>query len=293
MRIRGRLAIIVGLSLILSPLTQGIAVPQSGDLAHSAELRQESALVAAAASAAIGTGAVSIKGPSSELLPGVTVEIRRDNCDGQAVWRTTTTSRPDAYGAFGIGLRAGQYCIRTLSVPAPYSLPADVAFTMQERPGNWVTVWVPGPIIVTGAVVAKNSRGVPLNGVTAHIRRGSCDMQGPGVWQNTTAANQWADGGFGISLATGVHCVTTLGVPAGYQTPSPFSVTVTRPSPYWLTVWVPGTGPYVPPAPAPVSPAPYYANCAAVRAAGAAPIYVGQPGYGSHLDRDGDGIGCE
>jgi endonuclease YncB( thermonuclease family) len=37
----------------------------------------------------------------------------------------------------------------------------------------------------------------------------------------------------------------------------------------------------------------YYANCDAVRAAGAAPIYVGQPGYGRHLDRDGDGVGCE
>ncbi len=37
----------------------------------------------------------------------------------------------------------------------------------------------------------------------------------------------------------------------------------------------------------------YYANCAAVRAAGKAPLYRGQPGYGSHLDRDGDGIACE
>ena len=36
-----------------------------------------------------------------------------------------------------------------------------------------------------------------------------------------------------------------------------------------------------------------YANCAAVRAAGAAPIHVGQPGYSSKLDRDGDGVGCE
>lgn len=52
------------------------------------------------------------------------------------------------------------------------------------------------------------------------------------------------------------------------------------------------------PAPAivPAAPAPaavYYANCAAVRAAGAAPIRRGQPGYSSKLDRDGDGIACE
>ncbi|MFJ2741630.1 excalibur calcium-binding domain-containing protein [Streptomyces sp. NPDC087440] len=36
-----------------------------------------------------------------------------------------------------------------------------------------------------------------------------------------------------------------------------------------------------------------YKNCAAVRAAGAAPIRKGQPGFGAHLDRDGDGVACE
>ncbi|WP_443062645.1 excalibur calcium-binding domain-containing protein [Streptomyces sp. NBC_00390] len=35
------------------------------------------------------------------------------------------------------------------------------------------------------------------------------------------------------------------------------------------------------------------ANCTAVRAAGAAPIRTGDPGYGRHLDRDGDGVACE
>ena len=37
----------------------------------------------------------------------------------------------------------------------------------------------------------------------------------------------------------------------------------------------------------------YYENCTAVRAAGADPIYRGEPGYSSKLDRDGDGIACE
>ncbi|MGW1802893.1 excalibur calcium-binding domain-containing protein [Streptomyces sp. NPDC001984] len=26
---------------------------------------------------------------------------------------------------------------------------------------------------------------------------------------------------------------------------------------------------------------------------GAAPVYRGDPGYAAHLDRDGDGVGCE
>lgn len=53
--------------------------------------------------------------------------------------------------------------------------------------------------------------------------------------------------------------------------------------------------PAVPAVPAaPAAPANvYYANCTAARAAGAAPIYAGTPGYGKHLDRDGDGIGCD
>ncbi|MBS4207487.1 excalibur calcium-binding domain-containing protein [Bacillus sp. FJAT-50079] len=37
----------------------------------------------------------------------------------------------------------------------------------------------------------------------------------------------------------------------------------------------------------------YYKNCSAARAAGVTPLYQGEPGYASHLDRDGDGIACE
>ena len=37
----------------------------------------------------------------------------------------------------------------------------------------------------------------------------------------------------------------------------------------------------------------YYTNCTAVRDAGQAPIRRGDPGYAPHLDRDGDGVGCE
>lgn len=37
----------------------------------------------------------------------------------------------------------------------------------------------------------------------------------------------------------------------------------------------------------------YYKNCAAVRAAGKAPLYRGQPGYRPGLDRDHDGVACE
>jgi len=45
--------------------------------------------------------------------------------------------------------------------------------------------------------------------------------------------------------------------------------------------------------PSPQGPALSYENCDAARAAGAAPVHIGEPGYGKHLDADGDGVGCE
>lgn len=37
----------------------------------------------------------------------------------------------------------------------------------------------------------------------------------------------------------------------------------------------------------------FFRNCSEARAAGAAPVRRGDPGYSAKLDRDGDGIGCE
>lgn len=49
------------------------------------------------------------------------------------------------------------------------------------------------------------------------------------------------------------------------------------------------------PSAAPSTPTPQvkYANCDAVRAAGAAPIHPGDPGWQKKFDRDGDGVGCD
>jgi outer membrane biosynthesis protein TonB len=88
--------------------------------------------------------------------------------------------------------------------------------------------------------------------------------------------------------------------PAVTSSFTPAPVAVAPPAPV-----APAPKPAPAPAPAPVAPAPapapvappssvYYANCAAVRAAGAAPLYAGQPGYETpRLDRDGDGVACE
>lgn len=54
------------------------------------------------------------------------------------------------------------------------------------------------------------------------------------------------------------------------------------------------------PSPMPTAPVPpvrggsvYFQNCDAARSAGAAPVRLGDPGYGNHLDGDEDGTACE
>ncbi|WP_106296752.1 excalibur calcium-binding domain-containing protein [Knoellia remsis] len=47
------------------------------------------------------------------------------------------------------------------------------------------------------------------------------------------------------------------------------------------------------PAPPPEENDVYYGSCAEARAAGAAPLYAGEPGYRAGLDRDKDGVACE
>jgi hypothetical protein len=67
-----------------------------------------------------------------------------------------------------------------------------------------------------------------------------------------------------------------------------------------IAVWIAGA-PLAHAAPSTTTPSPapttgstvYYPNCKAACDAGAAPIYVGQPGYRPPLDRDNDGIACE
>ena len=45
--------------------------------------------------------------------------------------------------------------------------------------------------------------------------------------------------------------------------------------------------------PEPAAAGAYYANCSEARAAGAAPLYAGDPGYRGALDRDKDSVACE
>lgn len=96
---------------------------------------------------------------------------------------------------------------------------------------------------------------------------------------------------------------TTESAPETSPQPVPFAQVSTSPSPVpeppapEPSVAVTESPAPAPTAEAPVAPAPThpvkYKNCDDVRAHGAAPLYRGEPGYESKLDRDGDGVACE
>jgi endonuclease YncB( thermonuclease family) len=76
------------------------------------------------------------------------------------------------------------------------------------------------------------------------------------------------------------QCIVPLAAPVP-STPAPTTPATTTP-------------PIATPAPTtPPAAGVYYKNCTAVRAAGAAPIHAGDPGWQTKFDGDGDGVGCE
>lgn len=84
----------------------------------------------------------------------------------------------------------------------------------------------------------------------------------------------------------------TSPTPATTPTPTPAQA----PTPAVRSTLVPTTAPPAAPTTSADPPADadvYYKNCAAVRAAGKAPLLAGEPGYRAGLDRDHDGVACE
>ncbi|MCC6960259.1 MAG: excalibur calcium-binding domain-containing protein [Dehalococcoidia bacterium] len=95
------------------------------------------------------------------------------------------------------------------------------------------------------------------------------------------------------ATASGVATVaaTATTVPSATQVPA--TATKMPPTPVPPTPIPPTPIPPTATATATSAPSVYYPNCAAVRAAGKAPLYRGDPGYRSGLDRDNDGIACD
>ncbi|BCJ46293.1 hypothetical protein GCM10010168_52440 [Actinoplanes ianthinogenes] len=131
-------------------------------------------------------------------------------------------------------------------------------------PGRPPSRWKPWHKVTLGVVAAL---GLCVCGVAAFAPDSPKTPAGP---ESTAAAQQVADS----STAPATEAV--VATPTATKTTTPAAPKTTKPKP----------------APTTTKPV-YYANCAAVEAAGLYEIRKGQPGYRKALDRDGDGVACE
>ncbi|QIX27086.1 DUF1524 domain-containing protein [Nocardioides sp. JQ2195] len=156
-------------------------------------------------------------------------------------------------------------------------LPADASANRQKGDGDAAT-WLPAykPFrceYVARQVAVKQKYGLwvtaPERDAITRVLEGCIDQVLP---EDTWGAATEVD-----------HDIKDPGAPAETHT--------TEPTPA-ATLAAPSQQPKPKPKPKPLVSV-YFENCDAARAAGAAPVRRGGPGYGSHLDRDGDGVGCE
>ena len=178
--------------------------------------------------------------------------------------------------------------------PAPaYRLPASAAgarFSVRVT-GSKTGYSTLSRTSAATTAVAKGSLAGPAPRITGTTKVGYVLTAFAGAWSPAPVSlrYQWYRSGVAVAGAAGAsyrlpsgaagatYTVRVTGSKTGYNTLARTSAATARIA-----------AAYVPPAPAA-----YYANCTAVRNAGKAPLYRGQPGYRSALDRDSDGIACE
>jgi hypothetical protein len=142
------------------------------------------------------------------------------------------------------------------------------------------------------ALVATMALGAPAEeGERADVRAvAGTGTAGDEAGPTTTEATTTTTVATTTTAAPTTTAPPTTAAPATTAPPPPPTTAAPAPPP----TQAPAPPPTQAPAPAPQpAAAPSYDNCDAARAAGAAPVRAGDPGYGRHLDRDGDGVGCE
>lgn len=99
------------------------------------------------------------------------------------------------------------------------------------------------------------------------------------------------------TMAPTTTATITIAAPTTTVPPATMTTPTTSPSPPPTTAAPAPVQPAVteppPTTPPAAAPAGGFANCDEARAAGAAPVHRGDPGYASRLDQDDDGVGCE
>ncbi|WP_241037183.1 GmrSD restriction endonuclease domain-containing protein [Blastococcus litoris] len=214
---------------------------------------------------------VVLTGNLADPYSGRAIAFQRGQSTSDDVQIDHVVALSDAWQKGAQALTAGQ---RTAFANDPLNLLAvDGPLNMQKGDGDAAS-WLPP------------NRGYRC----AYVARQVAVKVSYGLWMTQAEKN---------AIATVLSACPGEPLPGGVvaQVPEPVQPTPTpAPAPAPAPKPAPAPAPVPAPAPAP-APAPpvgvSYKNCDAVRAAGAAPIRAGQPGYAPHLDRDGDGVGCE
>jgi len=151
----------------------------------------------------------------------------------------------------------------------------------------WATTTLSGKAVTLGAETAQGIALTLAGGedyAALAIQKGylkyATNAALPALATAETAAKQ------AISGLWAPPCNGTIDAPAPTPTPAP------TPEPPVTKAAPPVRTTEKEPTPEPDSAA-YYKNCDAAKAAHAAPLHRGEPGYRAALDRDGDGVACE
>ncbi|MET8848300.1 excalibur calcium-binding domain-containing protein [Amycolatopsis sp. NPDC004625] len=208
----------------------------------------------------------------------------------------TVAGVPDGATVVVNGSDGSSRTVHVLGVTAPA---AGTGCYWTESLG-WATTTLSGKAVKLGAETAQ---GIALTLADGQDYAALAIQQGYLKYAETAAVPALAatesTAKQAVSGLWGPPCNGTIDAPAPTVAPVPAVPPAPKPTqaPAPATKAAPKPAPPVvkttEPAPEPDHSNVYYANCSAAKAAGAAPLYRGEPGYRSALDRDGDGVACE
>ena len=166
--------------------------------------------------------------------------------------------------------------------------PVDVYKSIHHGAANgdnakWLAAVKPTNVVIS---VGPNNYGHPTASALDLYRK-----VGAKVWrtdqQGTVTVTVNKDGSYVMAAERGGQ--TAKYGPSGSRASSPAAGTTTPAKPAPAKPAPIPAAPKTTPAPRSVT----YRNCTEARAAGVTPLRIGQPGYSTKLDRDGDGVACE
>lgn len=152
----------------------------------------------------------------------------------------------------------------------------------------WATTKLAGTLVRlgvenAGAVTVSLADG--LDYATVAVQDGYLKSATAALSAAESAARQAAHGFWGPPCNGSVSLAVPTPQPPTSAPPVAAAKTTPKPPPVRTTAEAPPAEPD--------NSSVYYKNCSAAKAAHAAPLYAGQPGYRSELDRDHDGVACE